>query len=54
MVGDGLEVLLQHEGSRGMRRDRRRRMVMTESVSSPWRGESAAVAALWRLAVDKR
>jgi hypothetical protein len=54
MVGDGLEVLLQHEGSQGMRRGRRRRTVMTESVSSPRRGESAAVAALWRPAVDKR
>jgi hypothetical protein len=47
VVGGGLEVLLQHEGSRGMRQGRWRRTAMTGSVSSQWRGKSVAAASVF-------
>jgi hypothetical protein len=46
VVDGDLVVLLWDEGSRGMRRGQRRRMAMTESVSSLWRGESVATASV--------
>jgi hypothetical protein len=48
MVGGGLEVLLQHQGSWGMRRGQRGRTAMTESVSSPQRGGSTVAAVVLR------